>query len=853
MVAWSSLGACRNPDCPFKGSCGTFFPECGLDALDAVASALGIKCICACFGVQHVAPVTTPNPSSSSSASAPEALNSRAARQQESDSSSSRKEKQQTELKAHIFQFAFDPSKQSQAKNWSKLSDRPQKRKPSSTNPSGEPSSKRSASSTASATKLVIFTLVLVENPALVEANEYFMPSGPKMMSLYRAGNIQIIEVPLSITPDALDVAVNAAFADHSDVVSGRVSLYKWRSLSKVSVSRGAHPLLKPHREAGQVTFQDFEWSNETHRQEKRFKRCVFISLARWNSSIPLDIDEPREGGSESSGPSDAEPMDEVPERDPSPDFPEPGDLLSDDNKPDESTFNELSSSIHDVVRLCLNITKPEIETPWFPSTVSEPYTQPLQVLANIIRQLERMESPTESSSWTPRHLFDFAQDSLFPLLAVVVDFGESESMFDTQFRLGPFGLGLIIEFFQRIYTLVMNWMPRLPYVELSGFVSVINTFVVPIYDGVLRFRAATPRIAFDPEPFAKLRETLQKHRHRFGDADFEDRLAVLDLLVTRDDVPVFANTLEADFGSATSSTAIRPAALLVGAHGIDGFIEKIIDPLLDTMPSTHPSYRPLMALLGNFCNELSRRMINFSKDGSESSEKRYKTRSKTAHYTRSGNPLFYFSESQSSSSESESFECDSTEYDGKNDDTQSEPSVFEYDPSSSDREQFNRSNPFAERPKFPYPEAHTQHEQPFDIPREPSPPTASSSTAGSSSQSSRPRPRPTYQGTGFTPHSRPQRSTPSPASQHVSNPTLNAIWAMPSDSWMSEILTRFPHPMEQRRRTWAQISNASAGNMRKYWLKVSMIYHPDKNADMPQDWQDLCDAITKRLNGKFS
>ncbi|KAK6992300.1 hypothetical protein R3P38DRAFT_2802787 [Favolaschia claudopus] len=55
------------------------------------------------------------------------------------------------------------------------------------------------------------------------------------------------------------------------------------------------------------------------------------------------------------------------------------------------------------------------------------------------------------------------------------------------------------------------------------------------------------------------------------------------------------------------------------------------------------------------------------------------------------------------------------------------------------------------------------------------------------------------------------------------------------------------------RRRTWAQISNASTGNMRKCWLKVSMIYHPDKNADMPQDWQDLCDAITKRLNSKFS
>ncbi|KAK7013504.1 hypothetical protein R3P38DRAFT_3575997 [Favolaschia claudopus] len=320
MFSWSSLGPCRSPDCSMKGSCGTFYPVSRLDLLNAVdaAEALGLKCICSCFGIQHIIvavdghPVrpptaepsasrpaagssTVPPPSSNTSAPPPfssfsEAINSRAQRQQGApESATSKKEQQQSGLKSHIFEFAFDPSKASQTKSWTKLSERPQKRKPSSANPPGEPLSKTAKSGP----KLVSFTMVLVENPAQVEASQYFMPSPIKMQSLYRAGNIQIIEVLPTITPEGLDLVVTSAFANHPEVLKNRISMHKWRSLSKVSISRGAHSLLKPHREAGEVTFQDFEWSAETHRQAKRFKRCVYISLARWCSPIPLDIDDP--------------------------------------------------------------------------------------------------------------------------------------------------------------------------------------------------------------------------------------------------------------------------------------------------------------------------------------------------------------------------------------------------------------------------------------------------------------------------------------------------------------------------------------------------------------------------------
>jgi hypothetical protein len=138
------------------------------------------------------------------------------------------------------------------------------------------------------------------------------------------------------------------------------------------------------------------------------------------------------------------------------------------------------------------------------------------------------------------------------------------------------------------------------------------------------------PRYTYDPPGFAELQEVLQKSRHRFGvcqifsgfylshslhqEAEITDRLSVLDLLVGHDGVAAFATSLEADFGSTTSARLIRASSLLVGPHGIDGFLEKIVIPLLDSMPTNDPSYIPLRALLGTFCGELAIKMTNYTK-----------------------------------------------------------------------------------------------------------------------------------------------------------------------------------------------------------------------------------------------
>ncbi|KAJ7937552.1 hypothetical protein B0H13DRAFT_2261450 [Mycena leptocephala] len=394
-------------------------------------------------------------------------------KQKQHQSATSRKEYQQDSLKAHIFEFAFDHSTRPQAHSWTKLEEKPQKSKKLG-NPSDVPPAKHHASSTASSAskpsvKPAMFTVVLTENPARVEANKYFMPNRDK--------------------------------------------------------------------------------SAETHRQAKHFKRCVYISLPCWSSSIKLDIVEATdvETDTSSSEEIDVEPSD----------FP---DLVP-------STDRAL------------------------PATAPEPYARAAAHLPNVLRQLERVESTIETSSWTPAHLFDLAQDLLFPALALLVDFGDlntedGQAQFTSEFSLGPFGLAPFIDLLHRFYVLTINWKPRLPHVEIQGFVSVLNSFSTPIYAALLHFRSTIPRTSYDPAGFSTLREVLQKH----------------------------VTTLEADFGSATAASAMRPSALLFGPHGIDGFVEKIIDPLFNTMPSTHPSYRPLMSFFTNFCAELTRRMTNFTK-----------------------------------------------------------------------------------------------------------------------------------------------------------------------------------------------------------------------------------------------
>jgi hypothetical protein len=143
-------------------------------------------------------------------------------------------------------------------------------------------------------------------------------------------------------------------------------------------------------------------------------------------------------------------------------------------------------------------------------------------ILPRILRLLERIESPTEETAWSPALVFDLAADDLFPELKFLVGFGDPEdvdydSKFTEYFRLGPHGLQPFINFFHRLYNATVRWTPRLSERELSRFIAIIDSFATPIHNGVLHLRTSVPRSLYDPPGFAELQDALARNRHKLG------------------------------------------------------------------------------------------------------------------------------------------------------------------------------------------------------------------------------------------------------------------------------------------------------------------------------------------------
>ena len=84
--------------------------------------------------------------------------------------------------------------------------------------------------------------------------------------------------------------------------------------------------------------------------------------------------------------------------------------------------------------------------------------------------------------------------------------------------------------------------------------------------------------------------------------------------------VDEFTDCLKKDFGSVMDMSDMSVTALIMGPHGLDGFLSRILDPLLDTLPITHSSYNDLYKLLSTICKELAKKISNHKKVSSSPS-----------------------------------------------------------------------------------------------------------------------------------------------------------------------------------------------------------------------------------------
>jgi hypothetical protein len=82
-----------------------------------------------------------------------------------------------------------------------------------------------------------------------------------RMGSLYRSGHIQSIAIRANATPADVDNAVKDAFIGVAAVEDSENTMDGWRLLFKVARGKRHMPYLHPHKDAGDVTAKDLEWS----------------------------------------------------------------------------------------------------------------------------------------------------------------------------------------------------------------------------------------------------------------------------------------------------------------------------------------------------------------------------------------------------------------------------------------------------------------------------------------------------------------------------------------------------------------------------------------------------------------
>jgi hypothetical protein len=142
---------------------------------------------------------------------------------------------------------------------------------------------------------------------------------------------------------------------------------------------------------------------------------------------------------------------------------------------------------------------------------------------------LNQAENQAIKSRWTATTVFEEAQDNFFPMLQFLIDLmelrhgntshqddhGDFHASFETNFRLGPYGLHPIINFLQRLYNLVLAQR----HYATSGFVlqiETLNVYTTPLHALLLHFRTSVNRVEYDPTPFSELRQELQTGSHKF-------------------------------------------------------------------------------------------------------------------------------------------------------------------------------------------------------------------------------------------------------------------------------------------------------------------------------------------------
>ncbi|KAJ7511087.1 hypothetical protein B0H11DRAFT_1953917 [Mycena galericulata] len=522
------------------------------------------------------------------------------------------------EVKANV----FDPTSKIHQNAWSKLSSRPDSKRKKPATPSNEPVAKRKPSVAKTSARVekggvVDLTLVLVENTKEVNHGEYVMPTATKMRSLHRHGYIKYVSFPSTSSPSDISRLISETFSAIPAIHTGKVDLMLWRLLCVISLGQGMPSRLKPYSAATNIALQDLQMC------AKDFKKCIYIALPRYADNLPLEAENDTDG----SGAGDSEDLPESPTKSPTSarqkpasSQPAPGPACPPSAKPSvsppprdisppapkspspapsEQPADFGDGPISDAFRLLSNMRRPSATKSWWPLQTTAPYGGALEVVPMIQRQINRSRNvPGVLSVDAILHL---VEHDLFPEIGFVLDFGDAVQH-EANFRLGPHGLESIVDVLYRFRRFLLGPDMYIPPAHIKNYVERVDEYSAAIYSGLLNFRNSVDREHYDPPNFAT-------------SADEDERFTVLNLSVPRDSPDEFSIRINNDFAINSNGNIMNDACLLVGEHGIDGFMA-LVDEVLDVLPFSHESYEALYHLFDATCGALGHRMMNYNKLG---------------------------------------------------------------------------------------------------------------------------------------------------------------------------------------------------------------------------------------------
>ncbi|KAJ7491622.1 hypothetical protein B0H11DRAFT_2008491, partial [Mycena galericulata] len=449
--------------------------------------------------------------------------------------------------------------------------------------PSNEPVAKRKPSVAKTSARVekggvVDLTLVLV------------MPTATKMRNLHRHGYIKYVSFPSTSSPSDISLLISDTFSAIPAIDKGKVDLMLWRLLCVISIGQGMP-------------------ASTTHRQAKEFKKCVYIALPRYAGNLPLEAenetDESGAGESEDLPESPTKSPTSPPPRDPSPPTPK-----SPSPAPSEQSAEFGDGPIGDAFGLLSNMRRPSATKSWWPLHTTAPYGGALEVVPMIQRQINRSQNaPGVLSVDAILHL---VEHDLFPEIGFVLDFGDA-AQHEANFRLGPHGLESIVDVLYRFRRFLLGPDMFIPAAHIKKYVERVDEYSAAIYSGLLNFRNSVDREHYDPPKFATVRKILRTRREIFASADEDERFTVLNLSASRDSPDEFSIRINKDFAIDSNGNIMNDACLLVGEHGIDGFMA-LVDEVLDVLPFSHESYEALYNLFDATCGAVGHRMMNYNK-----------------------------------------------------------------------------------------------------------------------------------------------------------------------------------------------------------------------------------------------